>query len=146
MRRPSRIRRLSVAAIVSLLVFVAVAWIGVRSFRIRSAYELGDHQRILITRGYFQYYACRFTPLPVRLEVDYAGPMAMVPDMPRKAYLGFSFEHRSQNLLTSLFDVDLFWLPLWFPLSLLLIAPALWLIARPAKVPAFPVIADERRA
>jgi hypothetical protein len=33
-----------------------------------------------------------------------------------------------------------FEVPLWFPLFLLLIAPVRWLIARPANVPAFPVI------
>jgi len=37
------------------------------------------------------------------------------------------------------------WVPLWFPLLLLLITPARWLIARPTNAPAFPVIAEGRQ-
>ena len=37
-------------------------------------------------------------------------------------------------------------IPLWFPLLLLLIAPVRWLIARPQYVPAFPVIADAKQS
>jgi len=36
-----------------------------------------------------------------------------------------------------------FWIPLWFVLLLLLIAPALWLVARPTNAPAFPVITKQ---
>ncbi|HEX5243521.1 MAG TPA: hypothetical protein VFW23_09705 [Tepidisphaeraceae bacterium] len=36
--------------------------------------------------------------------------------------------------------------PVWFPLLLLFIAPARWLIARLASAPAFPVITDAKQA
>ena len=129
MRRPTRTRRLSIAAILSFLAFVVVAGIGVSSFWVKEQ--------------------CNF----IRLESGRAECVFVSgkPDTSRVfgAYSNsWSLLGCKANILgayTRLGDSTPFTIqsPLWIPLSLLLLAPAFWLIARPANTPAFQVIAKQ---
>ena len=64
-----------------------------------------------------------------------------LPDLPDRSFLGFSYEHEKSLGEVARYEGRYFWLPLWFPLLLLLIAPVRWLISRRSR-PAFPVITD----
>ena len=143
MRRPTRTRRLSIAAMMALAVFVAVAAVGARSlwivdswyyrhsigFRLEGGrfgcmYESSDRDNPGFTFTHFTFRTMPHQVLPVfwKFHVHHATYAATFP--------GGSHGHTK---------VSVVWIPLWFPLLLLLIAPARWLIARPAKGRAFPI-------
>ena len=63
-----------------------------------------------------------------------------------KNVLGFAVENRVEHHELGSEKVFAVRIPVWFPLLLLLIAPARWLIARPADAPAFPVITDAKHS
>ena len=157
MRRPTRTRRLSIAAIVSLLAFVVVASAYVRSYWTRDEFHFKHWHFIRLEAGRIGYY--HFYGTSVRdtsTEESVYGP----PEY--GLYWHISIEVTSYSLWESLTfhmadewkpysdhpgEEALFqiWIPVWFPLLLLLIAPARWLIARPANAPAFPVVTDAKQ-
>lgn len=148
MNRPNRTRRFSVAAILSLLAFVTLAIAGIRSFSNWNAWGMGSHKRVLLTHGYIQYARFRITVLPVSratLMLERSHSIGSLPDLPDRSFLGFSYEHDQSRGPSARYEGHYFWVPLWFPLLLLLIAPALWVIARPITGQAFPVITDAGR-
>jgi len=139
MRRPTRTRRLSIAAIASLLGFVVVAAAAIRSFRVASDTKIGWRNDILLEGGYITYLHIYQT----REVRDQSGNLKW----PIKfRWIGGGF--RVGQWILTLYKQYTFVqcgieLPVWFPLLLLLIAPVRWLIARPANAPAFPVIANK---
>lgn len=146
MRRPTRTRRLSIAACLSLLVFVLVGSAGVRSFWIWDGWVYtpkAELTGIMLHRGSIFCVHPRGETLQGGLR-HVSGPANADPGLPG-SILGFfvsnDLDHGADGERTFALQV-----PLWFPLFLLLVAPVRWLIARPANAPAFPVVTDAKRA
>lgn len=150
MCRPTRTRRLSITAIASLLLIVAVTAEGIRSFKICDQLCYGYPLRLLIIGGDIGY--VQFTGIYVS---QWDGPLSHFSQ--DAAGSGWDnpvcwFRMRVTNTSKSgtgpirIFEV---WVPLWFLVLFLLIAPVLWMISRRASSlsrPAFPVVTDGRRA
>ncbi len=136
MRRPTRTRRLSIAAIVSLLAFVVLAGVGIRSFRVPGEVRIGWQNKIAVEAGYV---TCVHIYQTKEVR-DQSGNLKW----PAK-FLWIAAGFRVGQWIVFLAG-DYTWaaygieFPLWFPLLLLLFAPVLCLIARPANAPAFPVV------
>lgn len=152
MRRPIRTRRLGVAAIVSLLAFVALAGAGVRSFETCDNLSLGVHQVIILNRGCLVYVyefenSGRHSLLIIyhpSLLVEDKSPASLDKTIPAEwRFAGFWGGELGGDYVPT-YNMVYFGVPLWFPLLLLLIAPVRRLIARPADAPAFPVVADAK--
>ncbi len=136
MRRPTRTRRLSIAATVSLLAFAVVAAAHVRSWWFTDVLDFGRYHYIELTGG-----CIIFEHLPGPMTdamTDKAGFTSWHDRGSTDAshVLEFSVKH----VVNRFSDYFIIRIPLWFPLLLLLIAPIRWLIARPANAPAFPVV------
>ena len=143
MRRPLRTRRLSYAATMSLLAFMAVAVAGIRSVRSYDIWGSGTWV-IGLENGSVKF---------LRETGYYAnGPMSSLGHISgsataRRPLINFRFSINSHDVIPNrpgavrLLEVQI---PLWLPLLLLLIAPVCWLIASPANAPAFAVITDAR--
>ena len=136
MRRPARTRRLSIAAIWSLLAFMGMAGAGVRSFWI--ADELTDVRSLIGFAGGLVYFS-RLSP-PNGFGVRGYTSMNIDPHG-RAIFSGFST--RTVRYAPK-FEMDSVIVPIWPLLLLLLIAPVWWLIARSANAPAFPVITERK--
>ena len=128
MRRPTRTRRLSVAAIMSLLLFVLVAGAGVGSFWRSGKVTIAPQREIHLQHGNLEYLQTWPKPRIGARPSDIDWSM-----------LGFKVMRFALWTIV-ICRVDL---PLWFPLVLLLTVPARWLIARPADTPAFPVVTKQ---
>ena len=142
MRRPTRTRRLSIAAIVSLLACVVVTGLGVRSLWIWDAFgSIGNEECVFeIFHGCVGYTRTMpASPMPFSVDfVHLVGEKRPNRYAIEQTLLGFSV--KKQNLSTS--RVIAVTVPIWPLLLLLLIAPIRWLFARPANAPAFPVIVE----
>lgn len=144
MKRPTRTRRLSIAAITSLLAFMALASAGVRSFWTWDGWVFPGEAEltgIMLHRG--SIFCVHPTGETLQGGIRHVtGPAQADPGFPG-SILGFfvskDLDHGADGERTFALQV-----PLWFPLLLLLIAPVRWLIARPAEGPAFPVITDPK--
>jgi|SRR6185437_802493 len=148
MRRLIRTRHLSIAAIVSLLVFGAVLGAGVRSYWSWEQVAVGDGMALGVDTG------CLFYTFDNQGTAPGFSHQSVEPDAEWIAdaypatwrFAGFSVNSLNSPIKpTGRFKVFIFRVPIWFPLLLLLIAPVRWLIARPANAPAFPVITDAKR-
>ncbi|HEX5242373.1 MAG TPA: hypothetical protein VFW23_03845 [Tepidisphaeraceae bacterium] len=149
MRRFARTRRLSIAAAVSLVLFIAIAALWGRSYTMCYS-EL--HQRIHVQGQqidfttdvlrvcdgslYFHHDVTQF-PVPninsneeKLLLQSRANTYAFMRQPP---WDGASWPG----------DPNTWHVPLWLPLLLLLIAPVCWLIARPVNATAFPVVTKQ---
>jgi len=144
MRRPSRTRRLSIVAIVSLLAFVAVAAAGIRSLWVFDAIGKPNQHG-----GWAIELADARATFELVLSTGASGPIGRGHVSARlrpnssvvgRAIWGFQAQ---KTVLPGMKLIQII-TPLWLPLLLLLIAPVLWVIARPANAPAFPVIADRK--
>ena len=145
MRRPTRKRRLSIAAIVSLFLFAVVAAAGVRSCFISDEWVSSLHDRLLLLDGGKIFY-----------RHDMPGPMHGFEDDPRfqssprgippLQAIDWKFEYINDHskLDSGDFRAIEVQVPLWFPLVLLLILPVMWLVARPTNAPTFPVMTDAK--
>lgn len=147
MRRPTRTRRLSTAAIVSLLASVAVAGAGIRSMWIQDYWNLGTFRtiRTIALAGGCMRYGCLSGDLlagvpPPRGHISLFRKRRIDSDI-----FNFSVRDFISHSVPAYRQITVA-IPLWFPLLLLLIAPVRWLIALPANAPAFPVITDAKRA
>jgi len=149
MLRPTRTRRLSIAAIASLLAFVVAAAAGARSFWISDTWIFANCQSEIVLRS-GSVTGARIKSVGTegfkRSEHRSDGVAPEKRNIAR-AIWGFRawrivLPHRS-GVREEISALDA---PLWSLLLLLLIAPVRWLIARPPDAPAFPVIADTRRA
>lgn len=145
MRRPTRTHRLSIVAIEWFAVFLVVAVAGIRSFWICDALGNGNDRAIFLEGGYlvFIHSSGNATFLPPSGYLS--GPIDDEFPFPR-SFLGFAVKRESATLLFGKAIATEFSLraPLWFPLLLLLINPVRWLIARPVRGPAFPVVTDAK--
>jgi len=143
MRRPTRTRRLSTAAFVSLLLLVVVAGAGAISFREAEGWDFGRYRTIWLESGGILYQ--RFAGGPFSREIDKGGFVKQAP--PKGVFLKFSEDDSTVQAPGGAFSIRTLVVvfPLWPLLLLLLIAPMRWLIARPANAPAFPVITDARK-
>ena len=146
MRRPTRTRRLSIAAIVSLLLFAAVAVPGIRSFWTWEVWSNHNGRLVIaLVRGRVAY--LRASEAVTQLVPPGYSSYKSSPDWDsvRVSLCGFQidsdtgYHSRDQKLF-------MMHLPIWPLLLLLLIVPVRWLVAHPANAPAFPVIADAKRA
>lgn len=146
MKRPTRTRRLSIAAITSLLAFMALASAGVRSFWTWDGWVFPGEAEltgIMLHRGSI---FC-VHPTGETLQGGFrhvSGPVQTDPGLPG-SILGFfvsnDLDHGADGIRTFALQM-----PLWLPLLLLLVAPVLWLVARPANAPAFPFITDAKQS
>lgn len=145
MHRSTRTRRLSIAAIVSLLAFVAVAGIGARSFWTWDTFESwgddGDRAFELV-HGCVAY--TRTSPDPPRQLLGARDHVHLVGQKSPSLYAVeqaiWGFNLTKQSLVGAKgFSIRL---PIWPLLLLLLIGPIRWMISRPAGGPAFPVITE----
>src|SRR6185437_15319971 len=149
MRRPSRTRRLSISATMSIAIFVVVAGAGVRSFLTWDALDFGVGNRILISHGYLQYshtwisQAPGYPVQPQSLSHE-SGHDLSTPGSLGRHFMGFSYSHIKASQTSNCLDVYELWIPLWFPLLLLFLAPLRWLIAQHTYVRAFPVLNDAK--
>ena len=140
MLRPTRTRRLSIAAVVSLLAALALAGAGVRSFWSTCELDFG-RVRFIALKGGCVVYTHISGPLTQRISnksgfISYSDPQPM----DASTVLKFSVFHKTYGR-SDYFSVRI---PLWPLLLLLLIAPMRWLIARPEDTLAFPVVAKRR--
>jgi len=149
MRRPTRTRQLSIAAIMSLLATVVKAGAGFRSFwsyDIYGIYGSGAWQGIGIEKGRVVFMRTWGTALTTQSYP--AGHFSGKENLGVPwGVCGFSVNKESSPPAPYP-DAHTFVLamPLWLLLLLLLIAPVRWLIARPANASAFPVITDAPQA
>jgi hypothetical protein len=148
MRRPTRTRRLSIAAMASLLAFVVAAAAGVRSFWISDTWIFANCQsEIVLSSGSVT--GARIKSVGVEgfdRSKHLFGRVAPDKHKIARAIWGFHawrivLPHRS-GVREEISALDA---PLWSLLLLLLIAPARWLLARPANASAFPVIARAKQ-
>jgi hypothetical protein len=145
MRRPTRTRRLLIAAIVSLLAFGAVAVMDVRSFWVAEIWQDRHARSVALYDGRVTYRHAL-----AKLSVFQSGRWSIKASLithsrhiVADAIWGFQAHTDSFPSPVNSSKVDTFFfaaVPLWFPLLLLLIIPICWLIARPANAPAFPVV------
>lgn len=150
MRRPTRTRRLSIAAVVSLLVFAAVAGVGARSFWILDNLSLGVHQVILLNRGCLVYeHESTNGNLSSPFIAQHGSALIEERAFTVEKILSADWVHAGfwGGEMTDGFSYEgrYFGVPLWPLLLLLLVAPSRWLISRAANAPAFPVINDGKR-
>jgi len=151
MRRPTRTRGLSIAAAVSLVLFIAIAALWVHSYTMTYT-EL--HQRIRVqgqqiefARDFLRvcdgslYFHHDVTLFPVASINPSA--MQQLLDPRRTSYL--FMKQVPWNGGTWLGDPNGWHVPLWVLLLLLLIAPARWLIAHPANTAAFPIVTNAKQ-
>ena len=136
MRRPIRTRRLSIAAIWSLLAFMVLTGAGVRSFWIAD----------MLTG--------------TRSEIGFAGGLVYFPHISPpngfgvRAHRSIHIDPHGRAIFPGLriktvvyapqFKMLSEIVPIWPLLLVLLIIPACWLIARSENVPAFPVVTNSR--
>ena len=122
-------RRLSIAAMASLLLFVAVGGIGVRSLHIVDSLNIDPSLAIASSCGCVVY---------SRRFVDYSDK-----DYPNFSSSAIGPYSAGDVLKFKHFEDSSLRLPLWPLLVLLLVAPVRWLISRPENAPAFPVISKQ---
>lgn len=151
MRRPTRTRRLSLAATTSFAIFLVVGVAGIRSFWTWDALDFGVGNRILISHGYLRYshtwisQAPGYPVQPQSLSHESGHDLSTLGSLGRH-FLGFSYNHIKASQTSNCLDVYELWIPLWFPLLLLLFAPMRWLFAQHINVPAFPVLNEAKGA
>ena len=147
MRRPTRTRRLSIAAIASLLAFVVAAGFTVRSFWMVNGWIDKSGQFIALDAGLLTYTHVSATDFFPSGHVWHIWNSSR----PNRQALGdaiFGFRAGKSYTSEEPGNVTQFTIavPMWSILLLLLVAPARLLIARSANAPAFPVIADAKQS
>lgn len=145
MHRPTRTRRLSIVAMVSLLAFVVVAGEGVRSFWTLDHWNISrghwtDEEYITLGRGCVLYYRDMSN-----LDLASGLPLHVSENVGRFRHVGgiLGFDYYNGRNLQGRQRHFMLRIPLWALILLLLIAPVRWLISRPANTPAFPVVTKQ---
>lgn len=151
MQRRIRTRRLSFAATMSFAALLALSLAGVRSFWRWDALYLPAGSKLLISHGYFQYSHTWISqapgyPLKERSLFYDSGLNPTEPESLGTHFLGFSCFHIKASQTSNCLDLFELWIPLWFPLLILLVAPVRWLITRLGNAPTFPIIAETCRS
>jgi len=129
----------------SFAALLALSLAGVRSFWRWDALYLPAGSKLLISHGYFQYSHTWISqapgyPLRERSLSYESGLNPTEPGSLGRRFLGFYCFHIKASNCLDLFEL---WIPLWFPLLILLVAPARWLIARSGNTPAFPLVTKQ---
>jgi len=135
----------------SFAALLALSLAGIRSFWTSDALYLPAGCRLLISHGYFQYSHTWISqapgyPLKERSLSYESGLDPMEPGSLGTHFLGFSYLHIKASQTSNCLDLFELWIPLWFPLLLLLIMPGRWLAARPVSAPAFLIATDSKQA
>lgn len=132
MRRPTRTRRLSIAAIISLLASVAVAGAGVRSLYFSDEWHFGSWRRIALANGCIEYSHWSGSAVPLIKGPPVTGHKS-IKTTPGNVSLGFGmYEHDFiTNIPRATETVFVLWTSLWLPFFLLLITPVRWVFSRP---------------
>lgn len=149
MRRPTRTRRLLIAAIVSLIAFVTVSASGVRSFWNWDEWDFGGYVLSVGLKSgcvHAVHVSNSQSTISLRQCGHQSGDIAPEDRNFGQALTGFGAQRNILSLRVGDETIQKFDLPLWPLLFLLLIPPVRWLIARPANAPAFPVLTDAKRA
>lgn len=118
MRRPTRTRRLSIAAMGSFVAFVVVASAGLRSLWTADDWMVGTGRAIGLNDGHiFFAHGSR--------SIVHGPPHQSSPSSsyPFASFLGFSFRHIKIPLRKTTAEAHVYDVPFWFPLLLLLITP-----------------------
>ncbi len=147
MRRPTRTRRLTIAAKVSLLAFMIVAAVGVRSYRTSDRWNLGGRRIMLIHGRVLDAYDPADAAVTFPVHESYSAVNPYLPELflpPKWSFAGFSWSDIENVTISNCKRSTELCLgaPLWFPLLLLLISPVRWLIAPRVAGAAFPVVTD----
>lgn len=140
MYRPTRTRRLSIAAMASTLALALVAGAEIRSFRTYDCWKFRGWRAVALGNGCVMFW---------RWSGDALGSVNEPPAGYQSGDIGLGspikglrFGTATRQVATRAGNAEFFtvWVPLWFLLLPLLITPMLWLIARPVGGMAFPVI------
>lgn len=144
-RRPTCTRRLSIAAILSLLAFVVVAGAGVRSLRISDEWHFGSWRTITLANGCIEYSHWWGSAVPAIKGPPVTGHRSSKTS-PQNSSRGFGmYEHDFVTTIPRATEtVFVAWTSLWVPFFLLLVAPVRWVFSRPRSA-AFPVVTDANR-
>lgn len=142
MRRPTCTRRLSIAAMASLLGFAVVAGAGIRSFWTMDELDFEQKRATALNGGYLHYARASFK-IGQGLVVHQSRRYQVI-SYPNN-FLGFSVWKQVLSFPSLSGTIFHLRVPLWFPLLLLLIVPVRWLIAGPRYVSAFPIIAESKQ-
>jgi len=137
MRRPTRSRRLSIAAIVSITGVFVIAAAAVRSLWAFDHLDFTSAQGIGLSEGCIVYWRWSGKSL-IGMNTEGNPPIlgALRP------YIG---THEKQVFSTSSMNPKCFYVsvPLGLPLLILAITIAYWLVGREADEPAFPIVAKQ---
>jgi len=141
MRRPTRTRRLSIAAISSVVLFGVVAGAGVRSFWVWDIWDRPNAWEIDLVGGGANFLIHLHGPHKYTAPLEHLH-MSIDPadSFTTRCLWDFEIHSKIENGGSGgqkLFQVSV---PITFPLLLLLIIPVRWLIPRPENAPTFPVI------
>jgi len=144
MRRPTRTRRLSIAALVCCALFVVTAGTGLRSFWKQDSWIYGTDKRVVgFGSGRGRIVGLYISaPADIKILHGHQSWDATSFEFP-SPILPVAVVRQTDHLLVGDLTQRAVWVPLWFPLLLLLIAPARWLIARPANAAAFLVVTKQ---
>ena len=151
MRRPTRTRGLSIAAAMSLVLFIAIAALWVHSYTMTYT-EL--HQRIRVQGQQIEFATdfLRVCDGGIYFHHEVTQFAAANIDANEEKQLlqsrGSSYALMKQPPWDGAAwpdDPNGWHGPLWIPLLLLLIAPVCWVIAHPASTTAFPVVTDAKQ-
>lgn len=131
MRRPTRTRRLSIAAIVSMLLLVVVA--QAESHWIETPSPIGDSGSLKLSDGTMEF------------RLGWNQKASIKPgslSLSEHKMLGFTVTKWVAGFGPVILIIEV---PRWPIFLLLLIIPVRWLMGHRANAPAFPVITDSKR-
>lgn len=140
MVRPTRTRRLSIAAMVSCAAFLLVASADIRSFWITDELAFGQHRALGLIGGSAIY---AHTTYKIAQHPMYHSGYYKKNSPP--GVLGFIIGSQVLRVSGRNFKVFFVGVPLWPLLLLLLIAPIRWMMALPIQAAAFLVVTDNER-
>lgn len=149
MRRPTRTRRLSIAAIVSCTVFSAIAVGALRNDKLWHHDGFKRHREVGLGSGRITYWSMSkvATPDTQFLVLQPSTGVRIDRREIKWSFAGVRFKEGTEEFNgNSFYELIRFDVLLWPLLPFALIVPVRWLTARPANAPAFTVIADTRRA
>lgn len=144
MQRPIRTHRLSIAAIVSSAAFLVLAIAGIRSFWTWDQWIVGKGRAVGVDTGSFFYTQDNLggvAPILSHQSEDVNPALIIDALPPRWEFMGFSVKNENSPMPPKgTFQVYVLRIPFWFPLLLLLVVPARWVLALPSDRPAFQAV------
>lgn len=147
MQSPIRTRRLSIAAIVSCTVFSAIAVGALRNDKLWHRDGVRNHREIYLASGCITYWSMSnvTAPDPQFLILQPSTGVRADRRETNWSFAGFSLKEGTEEFNKNRFyELIRFHALLWPMLPFALVVPLLWLIARPTKAAAFPVVTDAK--